>query len=137
MGRGAGPGLIVLDTHAWVWLRSDPDRLPAVARQAIDSEPAVLATMSCWELATLVRLGRLSLDRDTRAWVSQALEAEPAVRAVALGPDVAVAAGELGQQFPGDPADRIIYATARALHSRLVTKDRRIRDFAPDDTVWD
>lgn len=129
--------MIVLDTHAWIWLRSDPDRLPSAARRAIDRERAMLATISCWELATLVRLGRLALDRDATAWVSNALTAEPPVEAVSLGRDVAVAAGELGEPFPGDPADRIIYATARSLGCRLVTKDRRLRDFAPDDTIWD
>jgi PIN domain nuclease of toxin-antitoxin system len=50
---------------------------------------------------------------------------------------VAVAAGRLGETFPGDPADRIIYATALSLGCRLVTKDRRLRAFAPDKTLWD
>ena len=129
--------MIVLDTHAWIWFRSDPDRLSPAARAAIDGERAMLATISCWELATLVRLGRIALDRDARAWVSHGLDAEPRVTAVPLDPEVAVAAGRLGETFPGDPADRIIYATALSLGCQLVTKDRRLRAFAPDRTLWD
>lgn len=137
MGGRAGPAVIVLDTHAWVWLLSEPEQLSTAAREVISAEHPVLSAISCWELATLVRLGRLSLDRDTWAWVSHALRADPSVQVVGLGPEIAVAAGELGELFPGDPADRIIYATARALGCRLVTKDRRIRQFAPADTIWD
>jgi PIN domain nuclease of toxin-antitoxin system len=128
--------VIVLDTHAWIWLRSDPDRLSPTARDAVGRERALLATISCWELATLVRLGRIALDRDTRAWVSHALAAEPRIDTVDLTPEVAVRAGELGDVFPGDPPDRIIYATAQALGCRLVTKDRRLRAFAPAHTIW-
>jgi PIN domain nuclease of toxin-antitoxin system len=129
--------VIVLDTHAWIWLRSDPDRVPPVSRELVGREEAALSAISCWELATLVRLGRVSLDRDPGAWVSQALDADPPVRAVPLGHDVALTAGMLDDPFPGDPADRIIFATTRSLGARLVTKDRRLREFAPAETVWD
>jgi PIN domain nuclease of toxin-antitoxin system len=129
--------VIVLDTHAWIWLRSDPDRLSSAARAALDGERVMLATISCWELATLVRLGRIALDREAGSWVAQGLDAEPRVTAVPLDPEVAVAAGGLGESFPGDPADRIIYATALSLGCQLVTKDRRLRAFAPDRTLWD
>ena len=129
--------MILLDTHAWIWLRSDPDRLSPAARAAVNGERAMLATISCWELATLVRLGRIALDREAGAWVSHGLGAEPQVTAVPLDPEVAVTAGGLAEAFPGDPADRIIYATALSLGCRLVTKDRRLRTFAPDRTLWD
>ncbi|MHB8295234.1 MAG: type II toxin-antitoxin system VapC family toxin [Acidimicrobiales bacterium] len=129
--------MILLDTHAWLWLRSDPDRLSVAARDAASREQTVVASISCWELVTLARLGRVSLDRDAGPWISHALAAQPAVEAIKLTTGIAVSAGELGGAFPGDPADRVIYATARSLGCRLVTKDRRIRRFAPDDTIWD
>jgi PIN domain nuclease of toxin-antitoxin system len=84
----------------------------------------------------LVRRGRISLDRDTGAWVRQALARE---RVTPLPPtaEVAVAAGLLdGDRFPGDPVDRLIYATAHAARATLVTRDGAIRGYDSRATVW-
>lgn len=84
----------------------------------------------------LVLRGRISLDRDVGAWVRQAL-AEPRIEPIAPSPEVAVAAGLLDpERFPGDPADRMIYATTRSLGATLVTRDRAIRAFDPALTLW-
>lgn len=86
----------------------------------------------------LVAKGRIELDRDTAAWCRQAL-ARPGVMAVPLDPPTAIAAaapGSAGSELPGDPADRMIYATARSLGATLITKDRRLRDFDPRGTLW-
>jgi PIN domain nuclease of toxin-antitoxin system len=47
-----------------------------------------------------------------------------------------VRAGSLDEAFPGDPADRVIYASAVELGARLLTADRAIRGFDPARTVW-
>ncbi len=129
--------LIVLDTHAWLWWLDAPDRLSDVAREAIDSASRIgISTLSAWEIATLTGQGRISLDREVGPWVRQALAHE---RVESLAPDheVAVAAGLLdARRFPGDPADRLIYATTRALHATLVTRDAAIRAFDPELTIW-
>ena len=129
--------MIVLDTHVWLWLRSEPERVPQAVRRRAEADGAALATVSCWEVATLARLGRISLDRDVSVWVDQALAERPSIEAIALDPAVAVAAGQLDDRFPGDPADRIILATARLLRCSLATGDRRLRSYAPDETIWD
>lgn len=49
------------------------------------------------------------------------------VRTLPLTPAVADTAVSLPSSFPGDPADRLIYATAIEHGLRLVTKDRRLR----------
>ncbi|HKG39366.1 MAG TPA: type II toxin-antitoxin system VapC family toxin [Conexibacter sp.] len=129
--------VIVLDTHAWLWWLAEPSRLSRAARQAIDEAESIgVSAISAWELAMLSRRGRISLDRDVGTWVRQALV--PArVRQHPLTADVAVAAGLLdGGGFPGDPADRFIYATAQAMRARLVTRDEAIRDFNARDTIW-
>lgn len=100
-------------------------------------EPLAVSAIRCWEVATLVRRGRIALDRDVRSWISGALAGDPPVEAVSVGPDVAVRAGELDERFPGDSADRIILATAQTLGCRLITRDRRIRRYAPGATLWD
>jgi PIN domain nuclease of toxin-antitoxin system len=129
--------VIVLDTHAWIWWLDDADRLSDTARAAIAESPAIgISTLSAWELAMLVGRRRLSLDRDVRDWVRRGLQS-PRVEAIAPEIDVAIAAATLGHlTFPGDPADRIIFATARSLGAPLVTKDARMRAFAPGETVW-
>lgn len=127
---------VVLDTHAWLWWVDSPGRLSAPARRAIEAADGVrLSSMSCWEVATLVRLGRIQLDRDVTLWIRQAL-GDGRTEAVPLTPGIAVHAGSLSGQFPGDPVDRIIYATARGAGWPLVTRDRALRSFDPGGTIW-
>ena len=130
--------MIVLDTHAWLWWAVAPDRLGFRARREIaDSEQIAVPSICCWEVATLVRKGRLGLDRAVRSWTRAALAAER-VTEVPLSSDIAVAAGLLASEdFPGDPGDRLIYSTATALRCRLVTADTAITAFDPDRVVWD
>lgn len=134
---GRGEPLIVLDTHAWLWWSSAPERLSDAAREVIDAADRLgVCTISCWEVAMLTVRGRVELDRDVGAWVAQAL-AHPRARTLELTAAVALAAGLLDERdFPGDPADRIIYSTAEAAGARLVTRDRRLRDFDPRRVVW-
>jgi PIN domain nuclease of toxin-antitoxin system len=52
--------VIVLDTHAWIWWRTDPARLSNTAEQAIAEADALgLSSISVWELGMLVRRGRI------------------------------------------------------------------------------
>lgn len=129
--------MIVLDTHAWLWWLADPARLSPTARQAIDETDAIgVSAISAWEVTMLVRKGRISLDRDVAAWVRQAL-APARVVPQPLTAKIAVAAGELdGDGFPGDPADRFIYATARACRARLVTRDEALLRHDAHGTLW-
>jgi PIN domain nuclease of toxin-antitoxin system len=129
--------VIVLDTHAWLWWVAAPEKLSDLARNAIDSADTLgVATISCWELAMLTEAGRIDLDRDVEAWTKQAL-AEVRIQAMALTSPIALRAGLLGRAgVQGDPADRIIYATARDAGADLVTKDRALRAFDPRGTVW-
>jgi len=84
----------------------------------------------------LVTRERISLDRDVGSWVRHAL-AEHRVEPLAPSADIAIAAGLLdANSFPGDPVDRLIYATARSLDAPLVTRDRAIRAFDPTRTIW-
>ncbi len=129
--------MVVLDTHAWLWWVADRTRLSTAATAAIaESESIGVAAISCWEVAMLVLRGRIALDRDLARWVRQAL-AQQGVVALPLTPPVALAAALLERErFGGDPADRMIYATAREAGARLITRDARIREFDPRGTLW-
>ncbi len=136
MGRG-DDGVIVLDTHAWLWWVAAPERLSPAAEQAIEQASHIgVSTLSCWEMAMLVVRGRVSLDRDVGLWVKQAL-ADERVESLAPSAEAAVAAGLLdAQSFPGDPVDRLIYATARSAGATLITRDTAIRAFDSRSTLW-
>jgi PIN domain nuclease of toxin-antitoxin system len=129
--------VIVLDTHVWIWWLSSPERLSRPARDAIADSPAAgVCTLSVWELGTLVRRGRIELDRALPDWVKGAFNFGGITP---IAPDARVAllaAGLSADDFPGDPADRFIYATAQALGTPLVTRDAAIRRFDPAGTVW-
>ncbi len=128
--------MIVLDTHAWIWWCADRARLSEAAEQTIAEADALgLSSISVWELGMLVRRGRISLDRHVGDWARHALADR---RLDVLAPDAAVAldAALLDDTFPGDPADRLIYATARRAGARLVTRDQRIARFDAARTVW-
>jgi len=129
--------VILLDTHVWIWWAAKtPRRLTARARRAIAESPSVaVSAISPWEVAMLVAKGRLELDRDVLVWIRQAL-ALPRVTLVPLTPEIAVRSTRLGAGFPGDPADRIIVASARELGASLVTKDQVLRRAEGVRTVW-
>jgi PIN domain nuclease of toxin-antitoxin system len=80
--------------------------------------------------------GRITLDRAVHAWVSRAL-AHPRTTLLPMDDEVAVAAALLLEEgLTGDPADRIVYATARSLGAPLVSADLAIREFDPARVVW-
>ncbi|HMJ03582.1 MAG TPA: type II toxin-antitoxin system VapC family toxin [Conexibacter sp.] len=129
--------MIVLDTHAWLWWLAQPSKLSRAARRAIDeAETIAISAISAWEVAMLAKRRRISLDREVGVWVRQAL-APARVTAAPLTAEIAVAAGLLdGEGFPGDPADRFIYATAQASRAPLITRDEALRRFDARGTIW-
>lgn len=115
---------LLLDTHVVHWWSAEPDRVSRPAREALDSADELLvAAISWYELAWLARKGRIAVNVPTRSWL-QSLGAQ--VRTISLSPAIADTAVALPDSFPGDPADRQIYATAIEQGVRLVTKDRAI-----------
>lgn len=126
--------MIVLDTHAWFWLVAAPDNLSEASAAAIDESDALgVAAISCWEVAMLVEKGRVEIDRPVQRWLEDALTS---VGALLLPLDPAVAALAARLSLHGDPADRIIVATAINAGATLVTKDHKIRSSGLVSTVW-
>jgi len=129
--------MIILDTHAWIWLVSEPEKLSNKAIEAIDYAKTVgICPISCWEISTKVAQGKLELDRAIDIWVEQAL-ARPRMKLMALTAEIAIMAGRIGRDgFHGDPADRMIVCTAIFHGAGLITKDKRIRSFPKVQAIW-
>jgi PIN domain nuclease of toxin-antitoxin system len=123
---------LLLDTHALVWLMEGTARLSRTARQLAEeaAKDGLLrvSAISLWEIATLESKGRISFDRDCQTWVNEML-ASPGLHLVPLTPEIAVQSTRLPGTVHGDPADRILIATARVLNATLLTADAKIRAY--------
>ena len=123
--------MILLDTHALVWLDADAADLGREAAASIDREFADggvwVSAISFWEIGMLVGKGRLTITRPLATWREELLTA--GLREWPVDGSIALQAAELAQ-FQGDPADRLIVATARAMGAELVTADRRILEWS-------
>ncbi len=127
--------MIVLDTHAWIWWASDPQKLGRKGRAAIEGAARLrVPAICCLEVAAAAARGRIRLDRAPLDWLEQAL-ALPKVELAPLSPAIAVRATQLGE-FHGDPADRLIVATALVEGAAVVTRDQNIRMYASVSSVW-
>jgi PIN domain nuclease of toxin-antitoxin system len=124
--------LVLLDTHAWVWLLNGDSKLNPKAVKAIEhslsKEAVLLSAISPWEVAMLVSKGRLTLDRDVGEWVGTAVSI-PGIRLEPISPEIAVASTRLPGNIHSDPADRLIAATARHLGAILITDDQLLLDY--------
>ena len=122
--------MIVLDTHALVWLDQGLPALGDSARQqangALREESLAIATVSFWEIATLCRRGRLKIGQPIAIWRRSLFDL--GLQEVPLDGDVAIVAGEL-EGLHGDPADRIIIATSILSNATLLTADQSILDW--------
>ena len=118
--------MILLDTHAALWLRAGDAKLGSLARNAIqhawEAQEVAMSAMSFWEMAMLRAKGRISFPEDVGRWRLEQL-AQGLIE-IPVDGDIGIRASTLAD-FHADPADRIIVATALHGH-RLVTADERI-----------
>ncbi len=124
---------VLLDSHAVHWWSAEPERLsPPAARAVAEADQLAVAAVSWFELAWLASRERIVVGVPIRSWLEQLAEQ---VRTIGITPAIAAGAVSLPASFPGDPADRLIYATAVEHGWRLVTKDRRLRRHRHPRTV--
>lgn len=114
---------LLLDTHIWIWAKSEPARLGKRAAQELSSvkNELWLSPVSVWEALALMRKGRIRMENPFR-WVEQAAEQ---MREAPLTSEI-VRIGFALQLPHADPADRFLAATAKVLTLTLVTADRRL-----------
>ena len=128
--------MILLDTHAFVWLASDPKQLSKAAWRFLENNPDELAIsiVTSWEVALLHKKGQLELPLAPADFISRALE-HHGISELNLSRDVILHALGLAD-IHKDPFDRILVAEAITRNIPIVTKDRFIGAYPGIRTIW-
>lgn len=129
--------MVLLDTHVVVWLQSEPRRVSKTARGAFERaqkrNEVSISAFTLYELASYFERGKLrrreSIESTIRLFVEGLI-------IKTITPEIAALAVEFPQDFPRDPGDRIIAATARVENIPLITADQRIRGCKLIKTIW-
>jgi PIN domain nuclease of toxin-antitoxin system len=131
--------VILLDTHVLAWLVAEPQRLsrPAAAaiRRARISDGLAISSITVWELALLFARGILRSHSTVESAV-QNLLSRSGVVIMPITPEVAAIASQFSDDYPKDPAGRLIGATAMAEGIALITRDERIQKHSRLKTIW-
>ncbi len=117
---------LVLDTHIWVrWVSADDPLDAKIVKMLEEADVLAVSSVSCWEVAYLVKRQRLQLPLSLSQWMRAALDGSD-VEVIALGEEIAVMSANL-PDVHRDPADRFIIATALTCRYQLVSYDERFK----------
>lgn len=128
--------MIILDTHVWIWWQSESKKLSATAFKYIEEAKEIgVSVISCWELGMLVSKGRLGLSMEVLEWIELALQNQK-TNLLPITYQIAVSSTQL-HPFHGDPADRLLVATALAYQAPLISKDEKIQQSGFIQVYWE
>ena len=130
--------MILLDTHVWWWILSEPERVSEKVHDIIQStrpKERAIASISIWEFAMMASRGRIQLSISPKKWIDYAVN-KTGLQVLELNGKIAVESCNLPGNFHKDPADRIIVATARIHEATLITKDQKMIDYTEVNTIW-
>jgi PIN domain nuclease of toxin-antitoxin system len=124
---------LLADTHIWYRWRADPKKLSRVHIRALTraerrKEAVAISAISLWELAMLAATGKIRVGQTIESWIEEMAD-DPLIAVLPLTPAIAAASVGL-PRLPGDPADRLIGATALCHDLTLLTADERIVSWA-------
>jgi PIN domain nuclease of toxin-antitoxin system len=119
--------VIVLDTHVAIWITANEAMLGERSRLLVEKarieDRIVVSAISFWEMAMLIAKGRLRAI--TSAMEQRGKILASSIEEIPLTGEIAILAGGL-ENLHGDPADRLIAATAIAHDATLMTADKAL-----------
>ena len=135
MGR---PVLILLDTHVVLWLAFEETRISKNAKAAIDEarlggRGLAISDFTLYEITMAFRKKRIGVNVSLESFL---YEVEQRFVVLPITRPVCVQTLALPPDYPQDPADRIIGATALVEGLTLITADAKIRKSPAVPTIW-
>ncbi|MGI9170346.1 MAG: type II toxin-antitoxin system VapC family toxin [Caulobacteraceae bacterium] len=133
-GRAASPA-VLLDTCAVIWLATKAPIASEAGKRMVEAAMAgaiFVSPISAWEIGLLSRPKPSPIHQflpDPATWFARFM-AGPGLRPAPFTAQIAIAASRLPEPLHGDPADRLLIATARDMNLPIVTRDRKIIDYA-------
>lgn len=117
----------LMDTHILVWWLLDNPKLgPRIAdllsQEEKNGRQVAISVITYWEIAKLVQLRKLNVAFSLDHWFEE-IEDHPSVAVLPLDRRITLESTRLGADFPKDPSDQLIAATARCRELRLITAD--------------
>lgn len=124
---------VLLDTHAWLWLATGDEKLPVPVRKTLEKFETAgelyVAAISLLEIANMFRRNRVHLPLNLNDWFQRALS-DANIGLLPITLEIAAETALLPESFHGDPADRLIAATARVENLTLCTHDKDLLRYA-------
>lgn len=131
--------MILLDTCAIIWDALDQGQLSTKALKAIDRadqhNALIISDISIWEIAMLLKKGRIEIDTNAANFVDLFLQSRN-VSVIHISPQIAELSTNFGAGISNDPADRLIAATSIIHNAQLVTADKKLLESEMVDTLW-
>lgn len=131
--------MILMDTCAIIWDALDPGKLTTKAKKSIDdadqNNALIISDISFWEIAMLIKKGRLEIDSSPANFINLFLQSRN-IAVKSISPEIADLSVSFNKEINNDPADRIIVATSVIYNARLVTADENLLKNKLVDSIW-
>ncbi len=127
--------MVTLDTCSIIWLSLKTSELSKRAKIAIESNTLIISDISLWEIAMLIKFGRVQIDSRYEEYITLVLNSFNLV-IKPITPEIANLAVNFDGSVNKDPADRIIAATSVLEKAPLITGDKNLRKSKAVSTIW-
>ncbi len=129
---------ILLDTHIWIWVMTADPILKSTFRKEFEAilktRDVLISPISVWEVGMLIEKKRINIEMDVQEWVDKALETR-GFKLVPISARIAIQSTRLPGIVHGDPADRLLIATACEESAVLVTCDEKLLHYGEDKLI--
>jgi len=131
--------MIILDTHIIVWDALQPEKISKKARRMIDrandTGKIIVADISLWEIAMLMKRKRLQIDATYSEFI-RLIKSANHYSIQTITPEIADLSVSLSSEINPDPADRLICATSLHMNIPLITADLNLINAKSVETIW-